>query len=63
LPALDERPHPDHPAVPRGLATAKELLQALSGTEASVRALGRGAVYVHYASNEGLALAVVQHRL
>ncbi|MGW2267634.1 type I polyketide synthase [Streptomyces koyangensis] len=44
--ALDERPHPDHPAVPRGLATAKELLHALSGTEASVWALTRGAVAV-----------------
>ncbi|MGA5227273.1 SDR family NAD(P)-dependent oxidoreductase, partial [Streptomyces koyangensis] len=44
--ALDERPHPDHPAVPRGLATVKELLHALSGTEAPVWALTRGAVAV-----------------
>ncbi|NEB69956.1 hypothetical protein G3I39_23300, partial [Streptomyces fulvissimus] len=44
--ALDERPHHDHPAVPRGLATAKELLHALSGTGVPVWALTRGAVAV-----------------
>ncbi|NSL43814.1 hypothetical protein, partial [Streptomyces sp. 8P21H-1] len=44
--ALDERPHPDHPAVPRGLAAAKDLVHALSGTGARVWALTRGAVSV-----------------
>ncbi|WP_247708006.1 type I polyketide synthase [Streptomyces sp. RT42] len=44
--ALDERPHPDHPAVPRGLATAKDLVHALSGTGARLWALTRGAVSV-----------------
>ncbi|MFE4059802.1 type I polyketide synthase, partial [Streptomyces sp. NPDC059096] len=44
--ALDERPHPDHPAVPRGLATAKDLVHALSGTEARMWALTRAAVAV-----------------
>ncbi|MFE0952720.1 SDR family NAD(P)-dependent oxidoreductase, partial [Streptomyces mutabilis] len=44
--ALDERPHPDHPAVPRGLAAAKDLVHALSGTGARLWALTRGAVSV-----------------
>ncbi|MFJ9423572.1 type I polyketide synthase [Streptomyces sp. NPDC101249] len=44
--ALDERPHPDHPALPRGLAAAKDLVHALSGTGARLWALTRGAVAV-----------------
>ncbi|MFF3489278.1 SDR family NAD(P)-dependent oxidoreductase [Streptomyces sp. NPDC002701] len=44
--ALDERPHPGHPAVPRGLAAAKDLVHALSGTGTRVWALTRGAVSV-----------------
>ncbi len=33
--ALDERPHPDHPAVPAGLAATVTLLQALHGVSAT----------------------------
>ncbi|MFG3008843.1 SDR family NAD(P)-dependent oxidoreductase, partial [Streptomyces calvus] len=44
--ALDERPHPDHPAVPRGLAAAKTLTHALTGTGIRLWALTRGAVSV-----------------
>ncbi|MFJ6296247.1 SDR family NAD(P)-dependent oxidoreductase [Streptomyces griseoviridis] len=44
--ALDERPHPDHPAVPRGLAATKDLVHALSGTGARLWAVTRGAVSV-----------------
>ncbi|GGV87545.1 hypothetical protein GCM10010294_69570 [Streptomyces griseoloalbus] len=44
--ALDERPHPDHPAVPRGLAAAKDLTHALAGTGTRLWALTRGAVAV-----------------
>nr|AZM68340.1 type I pks [Streptomyces sp.] len=44
--ALDTRPHPEHPAVTRGLAALAHLLPALaeSGTEARVWSLTQGAV-------------------
>ncbi|WP_433549297.1 type I polyketide synthase [Streptomyces sp. CA-294286] len=46
--ALDERPHPDHPAVPRGLLATADLLRALeaTGAEAPLWCLTRGAVCV-----------------
>ncbi|MFI2380589.1 SDR family NAD(P)-dependent oxidoreductase, partial [Streptomyces sp. NPDC018964] len=44
--ALDERPHPDHPALPRGLAAVKDLTHALTGTGTRLWALTRGAVSV-----------------
>ncbi|WP_052393321.1 type I polyketide synthase [Streptomyces roseoverticillatus] len=46
--ALDERPHPHHPAVPRGLAATTALVRALetSGLRAPLWCLTRGAVAV-----------------
>ncbi|WP_233478052.1 type I polyketide synthase [Streptomyces mobaraensis] len=44
--ALDEAPHPDHPAVPAGLAATTALIQALNdnGTTTPVHTLTQGAV-------------------
>ncbi|MBB4783432.1 SDR family NAD(P)-dependent oxidoreductase [Streptomyces rapamycinicus NRRL 5491] len=42
--ALDEAPHPDHPAVPRGLAATLALVQALDGRHAPLWLATRGAV-------------------
>ncbi|MGW7360595.1 type I polyketide synthase, partial [Streptomyces sp. NPDC054802] len=46
--SCDERPHPAHPAVPRGLLATADLLRALdaAGTEAPLWCLTRGAVSV-----------------
>ncbi|MEV5786823.1 type I polyketide synthase [Streptomyces sp. NPDC052287] len=46
--ALDERPHPDHPALPHGLAGTVALLQALgdTDTDAPLWCATRGAVAV-----------------
>ncbi|MEU3985446.1 type I polyketide synthase [Streptomyces sp. NPDC026672] len=46
--ALDERPHPDHPALTQGLAGTLALVQALgdTGTEARLWCATRGAVAV-----------------
>ncbi|MFC3352358.1 type I polyketide synthase, partial [Streptomyces echinoruber] len=46
--ALDERPHPDHPAVPQGLAHTLALVQALGdlGVDAPLWCATRGAVAV-----------------
>ncbi|HWO63666.1 MAG TPA: SDR family NAD(P)-dependent oxidoreductase, partial [Umezawaea sp.] len=41
--ALDERPHPDHPFLPNGVASTLELVQALDGT-ARLWCVTRGAV-------------------
>ncbi|NDZ86209.1 SDR family NAD(P)-dependent oxidoreductase, partial [Streptomyces sp. SID10115] len=44
--ALDEEPHPEHPAVPAGLAATTALVQALgdNGTDVVLRTLTQGAV-------------------
>ncbi|MEU6996368.1 SDR family NAD(P)-dependent oxidoreductase, partial [Streptomyces sp. NPDC046465] len=44
--ALDETPHPDHPAVPAGLAATTALIQALSdnGTSTPLHTVTQGAV-------------------
>ncbi|MFD4628488.1 type I polyketide synthase [Streptomyces sp. NPDC058284] len=44
--ALDEEPHPDHPAVPAGLAATTALVQALgdNGTSAPLHTVTQGAV-------------------
>ncbi|MET9258346.1 SDR family NAD(P)-dependent oxidoreductase, partial [Streptomyces sp. NPDC003717] len=44
--ALDEEPHPEHPAVPAGLAATTVLVQALgdNGTTAPLRTVTQGAV-------------------
>ncbi|MEU1910340.1 type I polyketide synthase, partial [Streptomyces hygroscopicus] len=42
--ALDEAPHPGHPAVPRGLAATLALVQALDGRRAPLWLATRGAV-------------------
>ncbi|MEU6126736.1 SDR family NAD(P)-dependent oxidoreductase, partial [Streptomyces sp. NPDC047123] len=44
--ALDEKPHPEHPAVPAGLAATTVLVQALSdnGTTAPLHTITQGAV-------------------
>ncbi|MEV6280665.1 type I polyketide synthase [Nocardia sp. NPDC051832] len=44
--ALDERPDPEHPSVPRGYAMTLALVQALSASEAPLWCLTRGAVSV-----------------
>ncbi|MEU4905544.1 SDR family NAD(P)-dependent oxidoreductase [Streptomyces sp. NPDC022067] len=42
--ALDEAPHPEHPAVPRGLAASLALVQALDGHPTPLWLATRGAV-------------------
>ncbi len=42
--ALDEDPHPDHPAVPAGLAATTALVQALAATDTPLHTITQGAV-------------------
>ncbi|WP_075736982.1 type I polyketide synthase, partial [Streptomyces acidiscabies] len=42
--ALDEDPHPDHPAVPAGLAATTALIQVLAATETPLHTITQGAV-------------------
>ncbi|UBI40483.1 MULTISPECIES: type I polyketide synthase [Streptomyces] len=71
--ALDETPHPDHPAVPTGLAATTTLIQALkdNGTTTPVHTLTQGAVstgstdpltHPHQAQTWGLGrVAALEH--
>ncbi|MFD5921845.1 SDR family NAD(P)-dependent oxidoreductase [Kitasatospora sp. NPDC058201] len=57
--ALDERPHPDHPAVPRGLADTVSLVQMLDGVDAPLWIVTSGAVAVGGEPVRSLAQAQV----
>ncbi|AWS45591.1 type I polyketide synthase [Streptosporangium sp. 'caverna'] len=57
--ALDERPYPDHPGVPRGLADTVALLQALDGVDAPLWVVTSGAVEVGTEPVRSLAQAQV----